>query len=202
MIGLVISANMPASDKAPSRAPKTRLDFVITGCWGDPIEEAVVRVVQQKREARIKYPEAQSIEVAPGRLRIIVEAEDYETYSEVIEVGSQAKAIMRCLVALPSVYGGPHISVTGTVAGEVISEELEPDEPWWVRLVGIFSDFNSMALVDKSGSFSFQAVRPGSYYVMLFSNGKLKVAGKVSLSDSWNRISIQRDSVSARRREE
>jgi len=101
--------------------------------------------------------------------------------------------ISPCLwVSLPEIEIPPHLSVAGTVARELLSEE-----PVWVRLVGMYSDFNSAALVDQFGSFSFKAVRPGRHYLMLFANGKLRIAGEISLSQLADGIRIQPGSVTS-----
>jgi hypothetical protein len=196
IIGLLISANLAALAQGGSRASKAKLDFVVTHCWGIPIEEAEIRIVQQGRESRLEYPKSRSIEVEPGTLQIIVRAQGYAKYSEVREVGRGVRLITPCLLLSMSEDGHdpPPFSVKGTVAQTLIS-----DEPVWVRLVGMYSDFNSAALVDSTGSFLFNGVRAGRYYLMLFSNGKLKAAGEVSLRSFKERISVQPGSITTAR---
>ena len=196
IIGLLISTNVSASEQASSGTPKAKLNFVVTHCWGEPIEEAVIRIVQQGRESRLEYPKSRNIEVEPGTLQIIVRAPGYAPYSEVREVGSGVRLITPCLLLSEPDGAGdpPRFSVNGTVARMLISDELA-----WVRLVGMYSDFNSAALVDSTGSFLFNGVRAGRYYLMLFSNGKLKAAGEVSLRSFKERISVQPGSITTAR---
>jgi hypothetical protein len=193
MISLLTSASLPALEQVGSGAPRARLDFVVTDCWGRPIDKTEIEIVQQDRKLRIEYPETRSIEVQPGSLQINVWTQGFVPYSEVVEVGGEARLITPCLfVAYIEGKRPRNFSATGTVAGELLS-----DEPVWVRLVGMYSDFNAASLVDKAGSFSFKALRTGRYYLMLFGNGKLKVAGEIDLSEFESRISIKPGSVTA-----
>jgi hypothetical protein len=168
---------------------KVKVHFVVTDCWGRPIQKARVQILSGTAPRYLQYPEKQTIELEHGTYTVIVDSEGFRRIARQITVEEKDKLFNFCLnVAdietienerLPSLIG--HVSTTARflAAG-----------PVWVRLMGLYSDLNVVALVEENGSFSIDRLQPGRYSLMLFVNGELKRTRQIDMRTPDTKVSI------------
>jgi hypothetical protein len=157
----------------PRAAPNAvGVEFFVSDGWGNPVRAALIRAISAGGPERIlQYPERSRAELEPGSYRLVVEALGFRILTKTIEIVRGPVMVPLCLSIAPIEVAGRdrYPNLVGRVAKSLVGKQ-----PSWVRLIAVYSEANMTAIIDTSGSFSFQAIQPGRYRLMLFSRGELK----------------------------
>lgn len=169
--------HMEAAPQRPA-APRSTVRFIVTDGWGVQVRGARIQVIHASGDQKsVYYPEDRSFVAEPGTYTVVVSADVFLTLATQITVGHEDMFKPLCMrlseIEAPA-------SRAPSLAGKIGKSFLNGD-PNWVRLVGLYCDFNGVAMVDKAGSFFFSRLQPGRYQLMLFAGGELRTSRLVDV---------------------
>jgi hypothetical protein len=83
-----------------------------------------------------------------------------------------------------------------------VNRELVSEQPLWVRLVGLYFDFNATETVEKeslteNGVFRFVGLRPARYLLMLYGMNGIKISREVDVRAFDTYITIGEQEITA-----
>jgi hypothetical protein len=194
---IFIVAFFGCSQLVAAQPDKVELSLFVSSCWGgDSIDSARISVLSgdDLRPDFFTYPTQNNVRLIPGSYVVDVEKKNFRSFAKPISLNARNLFLPVCLNVSPiedSKNEQPP-SLIGSVSKQYLS-----DAPNWVRLVGLYYDFNATELISPDGSFSFVGLRPARYLLMLFNKGELRTTRKVDVRAFDTKINIDGDEAPA-----
>lgn len=181
---MIIVCAIPAG----AQARKLQVPFIVTDCWGGKIPDASVQLTPAKGAPILfRHPVTRHIELDTGPYTVRIHAQGFMTWERAITITGSPLLIASCLTLAP-IESGP--KWTSSLSGSV-SYRPRTETNRWVRLIGMYSDYNAASPVNESGKFRFDNLNPGRYFIMLFTDGRVTSSREIDIRIFENTMNIE-----------
>lgn len=161
-------------ETSQTRSSGVAVHIVVTDCWGNPVPAANIVITdvaeQQASDLRLSYPSESHASLPTGHYRVMIRAQGFFTFSQIIGFAGDNVELRSCLELAP-IEGTTQLKAQ--LKGTVFAAPETNLDSFWLRLVGLYSDVNLSTSVSLKGAFSFAGLEPGRYLLLLFDRNGL-----------------------------